>query len=50
MTLNAMLEYKKSAVLGDMIWVKKSVEADRTVVVLYNEEDIYAVVEFIGEQ
>ena len=44
------VEYKKSAVLGDMISVKKSVETDRTVVVLYNEEDIYAVVEFIGEQ
>ena len=44
------VEYKKSAVLGDMISVKKAVEADRTVVVLYNEEDIYAVVEFIGEQ
>lgn len=45
------VEYKKSAVLGDRIYVKKAVEADRIVVVLSNEQgEIYTVVEFRGEK
>ena len=45
------VEYKKSAVFGDRIYVKKAVEEDRTIVVLCNESDeIYAVVEFRGDK
>jgi hypothetical protein len=45
------VEYKKSAVFGDRIYVKKAVEEDRTVVVLCSESDeIYTVVEFGGDK
>ena len=45
------VEYKKSAVFGDRIYVKKAVEEDRSIVVLCNENDeIYTVVEFRGER
>lgn len=44
------VEYKKSAVFGDRIYVKKAIEEERTVVVLCNEKDeIYTVVEFRGD-
>jgi len=45
------VEYKKAAVFGDRIYIKKAVEAERTVVALCDEQnEIYAVVEFRGEQ
>ena len=45
------VEYKKSAVFGDRIYVKKAVEEERTVIALCNEQDeIFAVVEFRGEK
>ena len=44
------VEYKKSAIYGDKIVLKLGVEEERTVVELCDEEDnVYAVVEFIGE-
>ena len=45
------VEYKKSAVFGDRIYVKKAVEEERTVIALCNEQDeVFAVVEFRGEE
>lgn len=45
------VEYKKSAVFGDRIYVKKAIEAERSVVALCNENDeIYTVVEFRGDR
>lgn len=44
------VNYKKSAVLGDMIYPKISRESDRTVIELCDEEDgIYTVLELRGE-
>lgn len=44
------VEYKKSAVYGDRIVIKKAVEKERTVVELCDEYEVpYAVVELIGE-
>ena len=41
------VEYKKSAVLGNMIYPKMAVEAERTVIELCDEErKPYAVLEF----
>lgn len=45
------VEYKKSAVYGDIIVIKKVIEEARTVVALCDPEGAhYAVVEFTGEQ
>lgn len=45
------VEYKKSAVYGNRIVLKRAIEEKRVVVELCDTEDVlYAVVEFIGEQ
>lgn len=49
-TRQVRVEYKKSAVYGDKIIVKKAEEEERIVVELCDEYEVpYAVVEFIGE-
>lgn len=50
-TKKLRVEYKKSAVYGDIIVIKRAIEEERLVVELCDQEEIpYAVVEFIGEQ
>ena len=45
------VEYKKAAVYGDRIYIKKAVEEERTVITLCDaNDDVYAVVEFRGEE
>lgn len=45
------VEYKKSAIYGDQMVIKRAIEKERIVVELCDAEDVpYAVVEFIGEQ
>jgi len=45
------VEYKKSAMYGNQMVIKRAIEKERIVVELCDAEDVpYAVVEFIGEQ